>query len=79
MSSFGTTNRPRSEIVKAFIQLKDGTLPTEKVKENIKVFGEENLAKYEKPTVWEFRDELPQTAIGKVLKKTLREEMTNKN
>jgi len=66
--------RPGSEIVKAIIQLKEGKLATDEVQESIKAYAEENLSKYEKPKIWEFREELPLTAVGKVLKRQLRAE-----
>ena len=65
--------RPGSEIVKAFVKLKEGVEETEAVKESIKEYASKNLSKYENPRVWEFRDELPLTTIGKVLKRDLRE------
>jgi len=40
----------------------------------IKKFAEEGLSKYEKPKIWEFREELPLTTVGKVLKRELRDE-----
>ncbi|NVM55593.1 MAG: AMP-binding protein [Candidatus Helarchaeota archaeon] len=67
-------NRPGSEIVKAVIQLEEGTSATEEVKENIKAYAKESLSKYENPKIWEFREELPLTLVGKVLKRELREE-----
>lgn len=67
-------NRPGSEIVKAFVKLKEGVEETEEVKGGIKEYARDNLSKYENPKVWEFRDELPLTAIGKVLKRELREQ-----
>ncbi|TFF86323.1 MAG: AMP-dependent synthetase [Promethearchaeota archaeon] len=67
-------NRPGSEIVKAYITLKEGIEPTEEVKEKILEYAKKNLSKYEVPKIWEFRTELPLTSIGKVLKKELREE-----
>ncbi|MFX1410614.1 MAG: AMP-binding protein [Promethearchaeota archaeon] len=67
-------DRPGAEIVKAVIQLKEGVSATEDVKESIKKYAEENLSKYEVPKIWEFREELPLTLVGKVLKKALREE-----
>jgi long-chain acyl-CoA synthetase len=67
-------DRPGAEIVKAVIQLKEGVQATDEVKENIQKYAEENLAKYEVPKIWEFREELPLTMVGKVLKKALREE-----
>lgn len=67
-------DRPGAEIVKAVIQLKEGIAETEEVKESIKQFAEKNLSKYEIPKIWEFREELPLTMVGKILKKALREE-----
>jgi len=71
-------DRPGSEIVKAAIQLKEGVEPTEEVKASIQKFAEENLAKYEVPKIWEFTEELPTTIVGKVLKRTLREQEEKK-
>ncbi len=70
-------NRPGSEIVKAFVQLKEGVSATEEVKKSILEYAQENLAKYEVPKEWEFREELPLTLVGKVLKKALRDEGSN--
>jgi len=67
-------DRPGAEIVKAVIQLKEGIIASDEIKENIKKYAEENLSKYEIPKLWEFREELPLTLVGKVLKKALREE-----
>jgi long-chain acyl-CoA synthetase len=66
--------RPGSEIVKAVIKLKEGIQPTDSVKENIKEYASKNLSKYETPKKWEFRDGLPLTMVGKVLKRALRKE-----
>ena len=67
-------NRPGSQIVKAYVILKQGIKPIYEVQEDIKIFAIENLSKYEKPTLWEFREELPLTSVGKVLKRALRDE-----
>jgi long-chain acyl-CoA synthetase len=67
-------DRPGAEIVKAVVQLKEGVEATEEVKASIQKYAEENLAKYEVPKIWEFREELPLTTIGKVLKRALRDE-----
>jgi long-chain acyl-CoA synthetase len=66
--------RPGNEIVKAFVKLKSGVEPTEETKENIHKYASENLSKYENPRLWEFREELPLTTVGKVLKKALRDD-----
>jgi len=67
-------DRPGSEIVKSVIQLKEGIQPTEAVKEDLKKYAADNLSKYENPRIWEFRETLPLTTVGKVLKRALREE-----
>ena len=71
-------NRPGSEIVKAVTQLKEGIEPTDSVKASLKKYASEHLSKYENPKVWEFKESLPLTAVGKVLKRALREEATKK-
>jgi acyl-CoA synthetase (AMP-forming)/AMP-acid ligase II len=55
---------------KAFIVLKDGAEATE---EELIEFVRERLAPYKRIRAVEFRDELPMTMVGKVLKKDLRE------
>jgi long-chain acyl-CoA synthetase len=67
-------DRPGSEIVKGVVQLRSGVEATEEVKNDIKKYAEKNLSKYEKPRVWEFKEELPLTTVGKVLKRKLRDE-----
>ncbi len=71
-------DRPGSEIVKAVVQLREGVEATEEVKENLKKYATEKLSKYENPRIWEFREELPLTAVGKVLKRSLRDEAEKK-
>jgi long-chain acyl-CoA synthetase len=63
------------EAVKAYIVLGEGETATE---EDIISFCRENLAKYKVPITVEFREELPKTMIGKVLRKVLREEEMQK-
>ncbi len=67
-------DRPGAEIVKAVVQLREGLEATEEIKASIQKYAEDNLAKYEVPKIWEFREELPLTTIGKVLKRALRDE-----
>ena len=63
---------PKSgEAVKAFVQLKPGQEATE---EEIIAFCKENLAGYKRPRSVEFRDELPTSVVGKVLRRVLRDE-----
>ncbi|RLC00533.1 MAG: hypothetical protein DRH90_18250 [Deltaproteobacteria bacterium] len=42
--------------------------------ENIIDFCKEKLAIYKVPKIVEFRDELPKSAVGKILRKILRDE-----
>lgn len=58
----------RGETVKAWIVLKPGESATE---EELKAFCKERLAAYKVPTHYEFRDELPKTTVGKILRREL--------
>jgi long-chain acyl-CoA synthetase len=69
-------DRPGSEIVKAVVQLKEGIQPTDSVKADLKNYAAEHLSKYENPRIWDFRETLPLTTVGKVLKRALREEFS---
>jgi long-chain acyl-CoA synthetase len=63
----------KGERVKAFVVLKPGETATE---EEIIAFCREHLAPYKVPKFVEFRDELPKTLVGKVLRRELvREEI----
>jgi long-chain acyl-CoA synthetase len=67
----GIPDEYRGETVKAYIVLKEGETCTE---EEIIVFCRERLAAYKAPRMVEFRDELPKTLVGKVLRRALLEE-----
>jgi long-chain acyl-CoA synthetase len=66
--------RPGSEIVKAFIQLKPEYAGKDKdeLTKDITSLAREKLTPYEVPKVIEYMDELPLTAVGKMDKKRLR-------
>ncbi|TFF63772.1 MAG: long-chain fatty acid--CoA ligase [Promethearchaeota archaeon] len=64
---------PGSEKVKAYIVLKDGYRESEEIKAQIKNFASENLAPYKVPKFIEFRKELPETLVGKVQRKDLKD------
>jgi long-chain acyl-CoA synthetase len=59
------------EAVKAFVQLKPGATATE---QEILDFCKDKMAGYKRPRFVEFRDSLPTSLIGKVLRRVLREE-----
>ncbi len=65
----------RGETLKAYIVLKEGEAITE---DEIIQYCKDNLAPYKVPKLVEFKDELPKTMIGKVLRRMLREEEEKK-
>jgi len=71
----GIADKYRGETVKVYIVLKPGETATP---EEIIAFCREKLAAYKVPRLVEFRTSLPKSAIGKVLRKILREEETAK-
>jgi long-chain acyl-CoA synthetase len=67
----GIPDRYRGETVKALVVLKPGESATE---EEILDFCRKNLAKYKVPTELEFRQALPKSTSGKILRRMLRQE-----
>jgi len=67
----GIPDTYRGETVKAFIVLKSGESVTEK---DIISFCKQKLASYKVPKIIEFRDAIPKSAVGKILRKILRDE-----
>jgi long-chain acyl-CoA synthetase len=67
----GVPDEVRGETVKAFIVLKEGEAASEG---EIIEFCREQMAAYRVPRSVEFRDDLPKSMIGKVLRRELREE-----
>ncbi|MBD8037423.1 long-chain-fatty-acid--CoA ligase [Solibacillus sp. A46] len=65
----------RGETVKAYIVLKEGKSVTDK---ELNEFCRKNLAAYKVPRFYEFRAELPKTAVGKILRRTLIDEEKQK-
>lgn len=61
----------RGETVKVYVVLKEGERATE---QEIIDFCKQRMAKHKVPTLVEFRQELPKTLVGKVLRRALREE-----
>jgi long-chain acyl-CoA synthetase len=72
----GAPDEKSGEAVKAFIQLKPGETATE---EEIIEFSKENLAGYKRPKKIEFRESLPVSNVGKVLRRVLRDEELKKS
>ena len=72
----GAPDEKSGEVVKAFIQLKPGETATE---EEIFDFSKEKMAGYKRPRQIEFRESLPVSNVGKVLRRVLRDEELKKS
>lgn len=76
-ATIGIPDEYRGETVKCFIVLNQGETLTE---EELMIFCKDKLAAYKRPKLIEFRDELPKSVVGKILRKELRaEEIAKKN
>jgi long-chain acyl-CoA synthetase len=71
----GVLDPYRGETVKAYIVLRKGVAADP---DELKLWCKERLAVYKVPKIFEFRDELPKTMAGKVLRRKLIEEDTEK-
>lgn len=60
--------------VKAFVVLRQGVEPSDKIKEEILANCRKNISRYGVPREIEFRTELPKTLVGKVAYRKLEEE-----
>ena len=69
--TIGVPHEYRGETVKAFVVARPGETLTE---DEIVAHCKKNLAAYKVPKIVEFRDELPKTIVGKILRKELRAE-----
>ena len=64
----GIADEHSGEVPKAFVVKKDLSLTVEELQS----FASERLTGYKRPQSYEFIDELPKTAVGKILRKSLR-------
>ncbi len=69
--AIGVPDEYRGETVKAFVVKRSGATTTE---EEILAFCKERLASYKTPRTVEFRDDLPKSAVGKLLRRVLVDE-----
>ena len=69
VAAVGVPDEKSGEAVKVVIVRKDPSLTAEQVK----AFCRENLTGYKHPKVVEFRNELPKSNVGKILRRELRE------
>lgn len=68
-------DRPGNEYVAAYLVLKDGETAAE---DEIIEWCKDRMAGYKRPRKVEFRDELPMSMIGKVLRRVIKEEVLEK-
>jgi long-chain acyl-CoA synthetase len=69
--AIGVPDEYRGETVKAFVVKRSGATVAE---EEILAFCKERLAPYKAPKTVEFRDDLPKSAVGKLLRRVLVDE-----
>ena len=70
----GIPHPKKVQVAKAYIVLKDGVKPSKEVEKSIRLHCEKNLARYSLPAVYEFRESLPKTLVGKVAYRELEKE-----
>jgi acetyl-CoA synthetase len=70
----GAPDPMRTEVVKACLVLKPGFPAGESLKLELQNFVRSRLAAHEYPRIIEFRDSLPLTATGKIIRRALRDE-----
>jgi len=72
VACIGVPDKNSGEAVKLFVVRKDPNLTAEQLLD----FCKHELTAYKKPKFIEFRDELPKTNVGKILRRQLRDEKT---
>jgi long-chain acyl-CoA synthetase len=69
----GVDNGKGGEFVKAYVKIVDGQSATE---EELMEYCKEKITGYKRPREIEFRDEIPMSNVGKILRRVLRDEET---
>jgi long-chain acyl-CoA synthetase len=72
----GAPDPYRGETVRAVVVLKPNATLTES---SLKEYLNANLAAYKRPTIIELRDRLPKSAVGKILRRVVRDELQGSN
>ncbi len=75
VAAVGIPDKHSGEIVKLFVVRKDPAL----VESDLMDYCRENLTGYKRPREIEFRDALPKSNVGKILRRELRDEHVNRN
>lgn len=70
VAAIGVPDSKSGEVIKIFVVRKDSSLSVEELKK----YCHENLTNYKVPKHIEFREELPKSNVGKILRRVLKEE-----
>ncbi|KUP06697.1 acetyl-CoA synthetase [Bacillus coahuilensis m2-6] len=62
----------RGEIIKAFVALREGYTESDELKEEIRTFVKRGLAAHAAPREIEFKEKLPKTRSGKIMRRVLK-------
>lgn len=68
----GKPDPVRGEIIKAFVALRDGYEPSDELSEELRLFVRQGLAAHTAPREIEFREFLPKTRSGKIMRRVLK-------
>jgi acetyl-CoA synthetase len=68
----GKPDAMRGHIIKAFISLREGHVPSDELKEEIQKYVRQKLAAHAAPREIEFRAKLPKTRSGKIMRRVLK-------
>ena len=72
-AAVGSPDPIRGEVVKAFVQLREGYSPTPELAQELQTHVRKRLSAHEYPREIEFYDAIPTTTTGKVIRKGLRQ------
>ncbi|MFA0964609.1 AMP-binding protein [Roseivirga sp. BDSF3-8] len=70
VAAVGVSDEKSGEVVKIFVVRKDASL----TEDELRSYSKQNLTGYKCPKYIEFRDELPKSNVGKILRRVLKEE-----
>ena len=68
----GKPDPVRGEIIKAFVSLRDGVEPTDELIADIQQFVRNGLSAHAVPREIEFKEKLPKTRSGKIMRRVLK-------
>jgi acyl-coenzyme A synthetase/AMP-(fatty) acid ligase len=69
----GVPDEVKGEVIKAYLKLKPGHEPSDKLIDELTELAKAKLERYKVPNQWEFIEEMPSTLSGKTLRRGLKE------